>query len=109
MSTYHILYNRLSRSNTGELEAHMLDEIMSGETLEYHNIDPYEETFTPVVGDEWQEAKWANGESNGELYLSDEWINKVYYQGDPDKRQLLPIMSILVAGSQNTLVNDYGY
>ena len=79
------------------------------ETLEYHNIDPYEETFTPAVGDEWQEAKWANGESNGELYLSDEWINKVYYQGDPDKRQLLPIMSILVAGSQNTLVNDYGY
>ncbi len=79
------------------------------ETLEYHNIDPYEETFTPAAGEEWQEAKWTNGESNGELYLSDEWINKVYYQGDPDKRQLLPIVSVLISGSQNTLVNDYGY
>jgi hypothetical protein len=79
------------------------------ETLEYHNIDPYEETFTPAVGEEWQTAKWTNGESNGELYLSDEWIEKVYYLGDPDKRQLLPIAQILVSGSQNTLVNDYGY
>ncbi len=79
------------------------------ETLEYHNIDPYEETFTPAAGEEWQEAKWTNGESGDVLYLSDEWINKVYYQGDPDKRQLLPIVSVLVAGSQNTLVNDYGY
>lgn len=79
------------------------------ETLEYHNIDPYEETFTPAVGEEWQEAKWTNGESNDEMYLNDTWIGKVYYQGDPDKRQLLPIMSILIAGSQYTLVNDYGY
>lgn len=79
------------------------------ETLEYHNIDPYEETFTPAMGEEWQEAKWTNGESNDELYLSDEWINKVFYQGDPDKRQLLPIVSVLISGSQNTLVNDYGY
>lgn len=80
-----------------------------GETLEYHNIDPYEDTFTPGVGEEWQEAKWTNGESNDVPYLSDEYIGKVYYQGDPDKRQLMPIMSILIAGSQYTLVNDYGY
>lgn len=80
-----------------------------GETLEYHNIDPYETTFTPAVGEEWQEAKWTNGESNDVYYLSDEWISKVYYQGDPDKRQLMPIMSVLIAGSQYTLVNDYGY
>lgn len=80
-----------------------------GETLEYHNIDPYEPTFTPAVGEEWQEAKWTNGESNDVLYLADEWINKVYYQGDPDKRQLLPIVSLLISGSQYTLVNDYGY
>lgn len=80
-----------------------------GETLEYHNIDPYESTFTPAVGEEWQEAKWANGESNDEPYLSDETIGKIYYQGDPDKRQLLPIMSVLITGSQYTLVNDYGY
>lgn len=79
------------------------------ETLEYHNVDPYEATFTPPAGEEWFETKWTNGESNDELYLSDEWINKVYYQGDPDKRQLLPIVSILISGSQGTLVNDYGY
>ena len=79
------------------------------ETLEYHNVDPYEATFTPPVGEEWFEAKWTNGETGGELYLSDEWINKVYYQGDPNKRQLLPIVSVLIAGSQNTVVNDYGY
>ena len=79
------------------------------ETLEYHNIDPYEETFYPASNSDWQEAKWTNGESNGKLYLSDEWINKAFYQGDPDKRQLLPIVRILITGSQNTLVNDYGY
>ncbi len=79
------------------------------ETLEYHNIDPYEDTFTPGLGEEWQEADWTNGESNDVYHLSDEWIEKAYYRGDPDKRQLLPIMSILITGSQYTLVNDYGY
>ena len=52
MSTYHVLYNRLSRSNTGELEAHMLDEIMSGESLKYWNItdikDDYDGFFASI-------------------------------------------------------------
>ncbi len=80
------------------------------ETLEYHNIDPYEQpAFVPNAADGWVDAKWTNGETGGELYLTDEWISKAYYQGDPDKRQLLPIVAVLIASSQNTLVNDYGY
>lgn len=80
------------------------------ETLEVHNIDPYEQpAFVPNAADGFVEAKWTNGETGDELYLTDEWINKVYYQGDPNKRQLLPIVAVLISSSQNTLVNDYGY
>lgn len=81
-----------------------------GETLEVHNIDPYEQpAYVPNAADGFISAKWTNGETGGELYLVDDWINKAYYQGDPDKRQLLPIVDLLIASSQNTLVNDYGY
>lgn len=55
MATYHILYNRLSRSNTGELEAHMLDEIMAGESLKYWNvtdIESYDDFFAAIPADD---------------------------------------------------------
>jgi len=31
------------------------------------------------------------------------------YLGDPDKRQLLPIMSQIITTSNGMLTNDYGY
>ncbi len=41
------------------------------------------------------------------------WLNKisidVLYYGDPNKRQLMPIMKVILDGSQGTLKNDYGY
>lgn len=55
MSTYHIIYNRLSRSNTGELEAHMLDEIMAGESLKYWNVSDigsYDDFFASIPDDD---------------------------------------------------------
>lgn len=43
-----------------------------------------------------------------EPYLSDGFINNLY-RGDPDKRQLLPIMNQIITTSNGVLKNDYGY
>jgi hypothetical protein len=56
----------------------------------------------------WIKKSWINSVSNGEQLLNDTWINYLYH-GDPDKRQLLPIMSIIINKSQGKLKNDYGY
>ena len=80
------------------------------ETLEVHNVDPYEQpAFSPSTTDGYIETRWTDATSDGELTISDEWISKAYYQGDPDKRQLLPIVNLLISSSQYVLVNDYGY
>lgn len=80
------------------------------ETLEVHNVDPYEQpAFSPSAADGYVETRWTDATSDGELTISDEWISKAYYQGDPDKRQLLPIVNLLISSSQYVLVNDYGY
>lgn len=80
------------------------------ETLEVRNVDPYEQpAFVPNATDGYIETRWTDATSDGELTISDEWISKAYYQGDPDKRQLLPIVNLLISSSQYVLVNDYGY
>ncbi len=57
----------------------------------------------------WTKKSWTQATSStGELYLSDGYINHMYL-GDPDKRQLLPIMSQIITTSNGLLMNDYGY
>jgi len=56
----------------------------------------------------WVKKSWTQGTSGAELALSDGFINNLYL-GNPDKRQLLPIMSQIMTTSNGMLVNDYGY
>lgn len=46
--------------------------------------------------------------TNSESYLSDGFVNNLY-AGDPNKRQLLPIMNQIISVSNGSLTNDYGY
>ena len=98
MSTYHILYNRLSRSNTGELEAHMLDEIMSGETLKYHNvaeIEDYHRFFADIPADDKIIVAGGDGTMN-------RFINDTDYCHVPQEIYFFP------AGSGNDFARDIG-
>ena len=99
MSTYHILYNRLSRSNTGELEAHMLDEIMSGESLKYWNIidikDDYEGFFASIPADD----KIIVAGGDGTLH---HFINNTDHCYVPQEVLFFP------AGSGNDFARDLG-
>ncbi|MBR2503159.1 MAG: diacylglycerol kinase family protein [Oscillospiraceae bacterium] len=98
MSTYHILYNRLSRSNTGELEAHMLDEIMSGETLKYHNvaeIEDYHRFFADIPADDKIIVAGGDGTMN-------RFINDTDYCHVPQEVYFFP------AGSGNDFARDIG-
>lgn len=68
----------------------------------------------------WTKKTWTQGTTsytvtnNGvtstvsEFYLSDGYV-KALYVGDPDKRQLLPIMNQIITTSNGLLYNDYGY
>lgn len=57
----------------------------------------------------WIAKSWTNATSTGgEYYLSDGFISNLYL-GDPDKRQLLPIMHQIIGVSNSKLSNDYGY
>lgn len=58
----------------------------------------------------WLKKDWTNASTStiNEFYLSDGFINALYH-GDPDKRQLLPIMRQITLVSNGKLVNDYGY
>lgn len=68
----------------------------------------------------WIKKTWTQGttsydvKENGvtvtktEYYLSDGYI-KSLYKGDPDKRQLLPLMNQIITTSNGLLTNDYGY
>ena len=67
-----------------------------------------DKTVTDPTGG-WTKKTWTNATtSTGELYLSDGFINNMYL-GNPDKRQLLPIMHQIILASNGSLVNDYGY
>lgn len=98
MSTYHILYNRLSRSNTGELEAHMLDEIMAGESLEYWNvadIENYHKFFAQIPADDKIIVAGGDGTLNT-------FINNTDYCHVPQDIYFFP------AGSGNDFARDIG-
>ncbi len=61
----------------------------------------------------WTQAKATAKDASGntietEYYLSDGFISSMYL-GNPDKRQLLPIMSQIITTSNGMLTNDYGY
>lgn len=61
----------------------------------------------------WTQAKATVTDSKGvttetEYYLSDGFIGGMYL-GNPDKRQLLPIMSQIITYGNGLLTNDYGY
>jgi starch-binding outer membrane protein, SusD/RagB family len=64
-------------------------------------------TVTDPTGG-WTKVSWTNATSDGNFRLNDIWINRIYI-GDPDKKQLLPIMSIIINNSNGMLSNDYGY
>lgn len=66
-----------------------------------------DKTVTDATGG-WLKKTWTQGTSGAELALSDGFISHLYL-GDPDKRQLLPIMSQIMTTSNGMLVNDYGY
>ena len=98
MSTYHIIYNRLSRSNTGELEAHMLDEIMAGESLKYWNvedIDDYHSFFKNIPSDDKIIVAGGDGTLN-------RFINDTDYCNVPQEVYFFP------AGSGNDFARDIG-
>ena len=98
MSTYHIIYNRLSRSNTGELEAHMLDEIMAGESLRYWNvtdIENYDDFFAQIPADDKIIVAGGDGTLN-------RFINDTDYCDVPQDIYFFP------AGSGNDFARDIG-
>jgi len=75
-------------------------------------------TVTDAAGG-WTKKTWTLGmasktdaktgvKRDTEPYLSDAFIRNLYH-GDPDKRQLLPIMTQIVTTSNGALVNNYGY
>jgi len=76
-----------------------------------------DKTSTDVAGNwtkkTWTQAKATVTDSKGvttdtEYYLSDGFIGGMYL-GDPDKRQLLPIMNQIITSGNGLLTNDYGY
>ncbi len=69
-----------------------------------------DKTVTDPTGG-WTKKTWTQATSSsggGEMYLSDGFITHMYL-GNPDKRQLLPIMHQIIITSNNSLSNDYGY
>lgn len=58
----------------------------------------------------WTKKTWtqATTSTNPEYYLSDGFINAMYH-GNPDQKQLLPIMHQIILVSNGMLKNDYGY
>ena len=66
-----------------------------------------EKTVTDPTGG-WFKKLWTQGMTGTELFLNDGFINNLYH-GDPDKKQLLPIMNQIITTSNGLLINDYGY
>ncbi len=68
-----------------------------------------DKTITDPTGG-WTKKTWTNATTGtpADYYLSEGFINNMY-QGNPDKRQLLPIMHQIILTSGGKLSNDYGY
>ncbi len=57
----------------------------------------------------WHSKTWTNAtDSSTEKYLLDQgvYVEKAIYQGDPVANQLLPIMNVVLVGSQGKLTNS---
>ncbi|MEG1586599.1 MAG: RagB/SusD family nutrient uptake outer membrane protein, partial [Bacteroidales bacterium] len=89
--------------------------LKNSEELEIRGLNTSDDVSECTPADGWIAKTWAAEEStNSETgikasRLSDEWIGKAVFQGDPDKRQLLPIFTHLLLGSNGKLKNDFGY
>jgi len=66
-----------------------------------------DKTVTDPTGG-WIKKSWTQAISGSDYYLSDGLIGHMYI-GNPDKRQLLPIMHQIISVSNGMLLNDYGY
>lgn len=82
------------------------------EVIEMYGLNRGEDDInskTEAAG--WKKKKdWikASPETAGsEPYLTT--IKNALFKGDPNERQLLPIMDIVIVGSQGSLYNDYNY
>ena len=85
------------------------------QTLEIWGLNRGEDTPRNTDEDKaegWKKKSWltATDSSTGKLLLDeDAYVNKALYQcEDPDERQLLPIMDVVISNSQGALSN-YGY
>lgn len=85
-------------ASTGEIGLHFYG-LNRGETDD--------KTLTDPAG-KWTKVAWTNATSSNIVRLNDTWINSIYLN-DPDKRQLLPIMSAIINSSNGKLSNYYGY
>ena len=89
--------------------------LKNSEELEIKGLNSDDDVEECTEANGWIEKVWASEESTNastnikEQRLSDTWIQSSYYQGDPDKRQLLPIVSIIIESSNGKLKNDFGY
>ncbi len=85
--------------------------ISTGErVLTIYGLNPGEtddKTVTDVAG-AWTKKLWTSAISGSDYYLSENFITHMYV-GNPDKKQLLPIMHQIISVSNGSLTNDYGY
>jgi len=98
------IYYQLNPDNSGNAPT------LGERILTVYGLQPGEtdnKTLTDPLGN-WTSKVWTQGTSSGVLYLSDGFISNMY-QNNPDKRQLLPIMSQIITTSNGMLTNDYGY
>jgi hypothetical protein len=99
--------------NTIYTKPYVIDPVDNETGLIFYGLNRGEtddKTVTDPTGN-WTQVQWTNdniSSTNPNYRLNDTWINSIYL-GDPDKRQLLPIMSIIIANSNGLLSNDYGY
>lgn len=90
----------------------VLDPLTNDRVLDLYGLNPGEtnnkSSEEPEGG--WNRKDWTNGfdSKTGEYYINDMYLSG-FYHGDPDKRQLLPIMNIILENSNGSLWNDYGY
>ena len=85
--------------------------ITTGErVLTIYGLNPGEtddKTVTDAASG-WTKKLWTSAISGSDYYLSEGFITHMYV-GNPDKKQLLPIMHQIISVSNGSLLNDYGY
>ena len=85
--------------------------ISTGErVLTIYGLNPGEtdDKIATDAGGGWTKKVWTNAITGSDYYLSENFITNMY-RGNPDKKQLLPIMHQIISVSNGSLTNDYGY